>query len=212
MMFASIVFTIVDAGHNTLSAFNPATDKPHLLLAQVGLVFSVRLGDRPPPLNQSTRMEIYSFVKNNPGIQFRGLCNGLNLSVGVAQYHLGLLSKAGLLAIFKDGRYKRYFKSNKFTRREMIMISLLRHSTVKRLFSILSRNQPLWHRELASKLSISSQALTWQISRLEEKGLVHRKKVEMKTFYFLEEGDTLALKEYMGLLDGRGSRNTEEFM
>lgn len=192
---------IINLDGNVLSLSNFSSDKPNLLFTQVGFIFSVKLSDRPPPLNQSTRTEIYNFIKDNPGIQFRGLCNGLNLSIGVAQYHLGILTKAGLLSIFKEGRYKRFFKSNKFTGREMMVISLLRHLTVRKIFSMLLNGQPLWHRELASRLSLSSQALTWQINHLEEKGLIHRQKVGMRTYYFLEEENSQILRKYIDNLE-----------
>src|SRR3989304_10426696 len=48
------------------------------------------------PFNNSTRMEIYDFVKDNPGIQFRGICAALGFPVGLAQNHLGVLIKPGL--------------------------------------------------------------------------------------------------------------------
>ena len=177
-----------------------STSKPSLLFAYTGFILNTKMCDQPPPINQSTRIEIYNYIKDNPGIQFRGLCNRLNLSVGVAQYHLGVLTKAGLISIFKDAKYKRFFKSKIFTRKEMMMVSTIRHSTVRHLFSILLRKQPLWHKELASKLSISSQALTWQVNRLEEKGIIFRKKVEMKTFYFLEGTNLQILRRYKDML------------
>ena len=59
-------------------------------------------------LNQTTRMDIYSFIKDNPGIHFRALSDCLNLPIGVLQYHLSLLVDGGLLSTYRDGRYKRY--------------------------------------------------------------------------------------------------------
>lgn len=193
---------IVYAHRNKPFSVTVGIDQHNLLAISIPFVLTVEHNDRPPPLNQSTRMEIYSFIKNNPGIQFRGICSSLNLSIGVAQYHLGLLTKAGLLSIFRDGRYKRYFKSNKFTKREITIISLLRHQTAERILSILLKNQYASHNELASKLSISSQALTWQISCLEKVGVIQREKDEMKTVYFLDEANTLILRRCINLLEG----------
>lgn len=175
-------------------------DQHSLFAFPIPLIFG-EANDNPPPLNQSTRIQIYSFIRNNPGIQFRGICNSLNLSVGVAQYHLGILTKAGLLSIFQDGRYKRFFKSKRFTEKEMAMISLLRHQTAERILSLLLRRQHMSHNELASKLSISSQALTWQISRLEKIGIVRRTKDVMKTVYFLDEANALTLKRCIDVLE-----------
>ncbi|MCJ7721696.1 hypothetical protein MUO98_04750 [Candidatus Bathyarchaeota archaeon] len=38
--------------------------------------------DKPPLLNQSTRLQVYSFVEANPGVHFRGVCSGLSMSIG----------------------------------------------------------------------------------------------------------------------------------
>ena len=66
-------------------------------------------------LNNSTRLEIYNFIQANPGIQFRGICNQLGISIGLAQFHLGVLKKAGLITFIRDGKYKRFFQTKKYT-------------------------------------------------------------------------------------------------
>jgi predicted transcriptional regulator len=108
--------------------------------------------DKTPLLNQSTRMQVYSFVEANPGVHFRGVCSGLSMSIGVAQYHLGVLTKTGLISFFQDGRYKRYFRSKSFRIKEMQVLSVLRHETAGKILRILSENQHLAHHDLASKL------------------------------------------------------------
>lgn len=200
MILISSLSTIFYAHRNELLSVAVSTDQPNFFVISLPLVLRAEVNDRSSVLNQSTRILIYNFIKDNPGIQFRGICNSLNLSIGVAQYHLGLLTKAGLLSIFRDGRYKRYFKSNKFTKREMSIISLLRHQTVERIFSILLKRQRASHNELASKLSISSQALTWQINRLQKVGFLQRTKNGSKTVYFLDEANASTLKQCINFL------------
>jgi predicted transcriptional regulator len=80
-------------------------------------------------LNQTTRIQIYKFITNNPGINFRGICNSLTLPIGVVQYHLAVLMNGGLVSNRRDGRNKRYFESKKFSSIEMKIISVLRHET-----------------------------------------------------------------------------------
>ena len=56
----------------------------------------VNVAETPAPvLTNSTRIGIYEFIKDNPGIQFRGVSSQLGLSIGLAQFHLGVLTKAG---------------------------------------------------------------------------------------------------------------------
>lgn len=123
-------------------------------------------------LNQTTRVQIYNFIKNNPGINFRGICNSLILPIGVVQYHLAVLTKGGLISNRRDGRNKRYFESKKFSSIEKKIISVLRHETAAKILAILHNDESASHGNLAQRLNISSQALTWHMKRLKESGLV----------------------------------------
>ncbi len=145
-------------------------------------------------LNQSTRVQIYNFITNNPGINFRGICNSLTLPIGVVQYHLAVLMKGGLISNRRDGRNKRYFESKKFSSTEMKIISVLRHQTAGKILTILHDNESESHGNLAQRLKISSQALTWHMKRLKESGLV-TSLVDGNTIkYFLDEAHLATLK------------------
>ena len=139
--------------------------------------------DKLPLLNQSTRLQVYSFVEANPGVHF----SALSIPIGVAQYHLGVLTKTGLISFFQDGRYKRYFRSKSFRRKEMQVISVLRHKTAGKILRILSENQQLAHHDLASKVEISSQALSWQMSRLRKMDIVDAVTESLEVKYNINE-------------------------
>ncbi len=141
-------------------------------------------------LNQTTRMTIYNFVKYNPGTHFRALSNSLNMPIGVLQYHLGLLVNGGLVSTFRDGRYKRYFESKRFTETEMRVISILRHQTSGKILLSLLEKPQMTHKELATNLNISSQALSWQMNRLKETDLIKTGKDGANVKYSL--GDTVS--------------------
>ena len=156
--------------------------------------------DKPTQLNQSTRIEIYDFIQANPGVHFRGICKLLNLPIGVAQYHLGLLMKAGMVSSFRDGRYTRYFQSGKFEEREMKIVSLLRHETARKVLSIVLKKPSLSHIDLASKLGVSSQALTWHINRLRKTGLISFVTEGTKVRYSLDEDNAEMIKLYLDFI------------
>ena len=199
ILFSSFVTLVYSQRSRGFSVAVPTT--PHnSLIIPTPFVFGVALLDKPPPLNQSTRMEIYNFVKANPGIQFRGISNCLNLSIGVAQYHLGLLTKAGLISFFRDGRYKRYFESKKFKKGEMVIISLIRRKTTGQILKILLEKKQASHGDLSSQLSMTSQALTWQMNHLKKEGIVRGIKEGTKTIYFLDESSIPILRQYITLI------------
>jgi len=141
-------------------------------------------------LNSSNRLAIYNYVSNNPGVHFRGICSGLGLPVGVAQYHLALLTKVGLLASYKDRRYKRYYKAGRYSQEEVEVISAMRGGTAREILRALLEGQPTPHRELASTIKVTSQALTWQMKHLRASGLIEAETDSRKMTYTIS-GDYL---------------------
>jgi predicted transcriptional regulator len=140
-----------------------------------------------PLISNSTRTEVYDFIVANPGIQFRGICTGLGIAIGTAEFHLGILKKAGLISFVRDGKYKRFFAAKKFSLKEMKLISLLRHGTVNGILRKITNEQTVSHKQLTSHLSITSQGLSWQMNRLIEEGIVQETTNGIKVTYALNE-------------------------
>lgn len=201
LSFSLVAVAYSQSGIARLPPIQDVDDSQRLIFS-MPLVLGASLHDNSRLLNQSTRMEIYNFVKNNPGIHFRGICDNLGLSIGVVQYHLGVLTSAGLLSVYSDGRCKRYFESNTFAETDVKTISLLRHETTRRILTALSQSDSILHKDLVHRLRISSQALTWQMNRLKETGLIEAMKEGMSVKYFLNEENALALKRFLSLIGG----------
>ena len=156
----------------------------------------VNVAETPAPvLTNSTRIGIYEFIKDNPGVQFRGISSQLGLSIGLAQFHLGVLTKAGLVSFFRDGKYKRFFESKRFSKKQMKLISLLRHNTASRILRAILERKEVSHGELAHELSISSQGLTWQMNRLRKNHLIAESKTNKKLLYSIEYANAAILTD-----------------
>ena len=140
-----------------------------------------------------TQREVYDFIVSNPGIQFRGICSGLCIAVGTAEVHLGVLKKAGLISFVRDGKYKRFFASKKFSQTEMKLISILRHESIRKIVEKLSSEKTVSHGKLASYLCVTSQGLTWQMRRFKEERIVEAYNDGIKVNYSLNS-------EYMQVL------------
>ena len=149
--------------------------------------------------SNSTRLQIYNFINENPGIQFRAICAGLCLPVGLVQYYLARLTKAGLVSFIRDGRYKRFFISKRFSKREMAAISLLRHKTIKKIVEVLLCKKQLSHGRLAYEVSITSQALTWQMKALRNTEFISHANEGLKTIYYLDEPS--APQKYLAIVN-----------
>jgi predicted transcriptional regulator len=151
-------------------------------------------------LNQTTRAEIYSFVEDNPGIHFRGICDNLALSIGMVQYHAGILVSAGFLSVYSDGKMQRFFVAGKYSQRKMKIISLLRHRTRGDILRIITEKKAATHGELATQLAITSQGLTWQIHNLKKEGLIQETSNGLRLTYRITEADTATVSELINIL------------
>ncbi len=153
-----------------------------------------------PILANSTRSQIYDYIGGNPGVQFRALCSALCLPVGLAEYHLGVLIRSGLVSFVRDGRYKRFFISKRFSKREILAICLLRHKTVKRIIETLLCKKQLSHGSLAGEVAITSQALTWQMKTLRNTEFVLQVNDGLRTVYSLDESRSPTLVKCLAVV------------
>lgn len=138
------------------------------------------------PAVNSTRLQIFDYINANPGVQFRAICAGLTIPVGLAQYHLGVLVKSGLVSFVRDGKYKRFFVAKKFTQKQVAAITMLRHKTAKRIIEVLLAKKQVSHSKLADEVRISSQALTWQMKNLKNTDFVLQVNDGLKTIYSID--------------------------
>jgi len=159
------------------------------------------VAERPTVFNNATRVAIYDFIKANPGVQFRGICTQLGISIGLAEFHLGVLKKAGLISFFRDGRYKRFFVSKKFSQKQMKLISLLRHDTARSIIKTMLEGKQASHSTLACQLAITSQGVTWQMNRLKKDDIIQESKDGMKITYSLENAYAPMLTELVNLVE-----------
>jgi DNA-binding transcriptional ArsR family regulator len=108
--------------------------------------------------------------------------------------------RGGLIGNRRDGRNKRYFESKKFSSTEMKILSVLRHQTVEKILTILHDEESVSHGRLAQRLEISSQALTWQMKRLKENGLVTSIVDGNSVKYSLDEASAATIKHCINVI------------
>jgi DNA-binding transcriptional ArsR family regulator len=204
----SFAFTLSPASphvfqvHSGTTSLRAVTTDPYCMLALPTTAFTAEAStNSQAPFTNGTRTQIYNYIESNPGVQFRGICSALSLPVGLAQYHLGVLIKSGLVSFIRDGRYKRFFQSKKFSRKDMLTIALLRHKTAKKILEALLREKQLSHGELACEVSITSQALTWQMKRLGKTAFVQQTSDGLRTLYSLDEKSAPLLMQYFILVE-----------
>jgi len=147
-------------------------------------------------LNHTTRMMVFNFIKDNPGLHFRAISDCLKMPIGVLQYHLGILVGHGLISAYPDGGYKRYYESKKFSEAEMKTISTLRHKVSGTILVALLKRPQMTHKDLARQINMSSQALSWQMNRLTRANLVKRNIEGISVRYSLDEATQEIVSRY----------------
>jgi predicted transcriptional regulator len=189
MLMVSICFIpVASAVPNNFLLSGTQTNNLHQLSGSIPIALVAGLQGNPSDcLSQPTRLEIYNYIKDNPGIHFRGICDSLGLSVGVVQYHLSVLENAGLIVSYADGQNLRYFESGMYTNSQMKLISLMRHETTAQILTILAQKGSALHKDVACELGLSSQALTWQMNHLKEAGLISAQKEGINVRYSLND-------------------------
>lgn len=200
MIFSYSVLSITSSSSSLTAEYSKLSNTETLFTTKL-LITDVYSVDHKNLLNQSTRFEIYSYVLDNPGVYFRDICRNLGKPVGVVQYHLQTLTSAGLLASFRDGRYKRYFETGRFNKKEIEAISILKHETAGKILRFLYDRRSIPHTKLARELNISSQALTWQIKRLKELGFVESESNFNRIEYYIPENKELCLEHCFKLIN-----------
>jgi len=198
-----LALTCAPYNHNLLLEI-PKVHVEEAMTCSAWLVFGETThGAASTLLNQTTRMNIYNFIRDNPGIHFRALSNYLSMPVGVLQYHLGLLVNGGLVSTYRDGRYKRYFESKRFTETEMKTISILRRETSSKILAALLKKPRTTHKDLAAELGVSSQALSWQMRCLEKADFIKREVESVNVKYSLDETNSAVVSRCVTLLESK---------
>lgn len=185
---------------SSAAALNAVTINQYTLLAFTPSFATATSVPSQSYLNNTTRSEIYTYISQNPGAQFRAIAAALCLPLGLAEYHLAVLVKSGLISYIRDGRYKRFFTAKQYTKSQMQTISLLRHRTARRILEALLHKRELSHSRLADEVAITSQALTWQMKTLRNTNFVIEVNVGLKTVYSIEQSAELTLSKYLALV------------
>jgi len=131
-----------------------------------------------------------TYIIANPGVYLRELSEDLGLSMGVVEYHVWGLVKDGEVEDFHNGRFRRFFGTATYGEMEQKVISLMRQETPGKILSLLLEDEPLTHVKLAATLGVTSQALTWQMTRLRAMGIIETSPLwdHTGTAYHLNDG------------------------
>jgi predicted transcriptional regulator len=131
---------------------------------------------------------LLGYVTATPGAHFSKIRDDLQLGTGETQHHLRRLDREGAIESRKDGDYRRYFPSGRFSGFEQDALGYLRRETPRGLVISLLEDPDASASDLAERLGVSASTVSKYAAELESAGLLSR-----EDGYELEHEETLLL-------------------
>ncbi|MFB6253802.1 MAG: winged helix-turn-helix transcriptional regulator [Halobacteriaceae archaeon] len=132
------------------------------------------------------RDAITGYLSLAPGVHFSKIRDDLQLGTGETQYHLKQLTDDNIIESYRDGEYRRFYPSGRFTTFQKVTLAHLRKQTARQLIIELLKNPNLSGRELAEKLDVSEATISKTAKSLESADILTR-----NNGYTLTEPETI---------------------
>lgn len=139
-------------------------------------------------LASPVRSTLFARIREEPGISFAGLLDGMELSRGALTYHLMLLRLSGKIVFAGSHGITRYFEnSDRYESGEREMITYLRQDTDRQILLALQNTSSLSRQDFEKLLGVSGPTVTWHMKRLAGDGLLSIRKDGRYSRYSLSD-------------------------
>lgn len=145
-----------------------------LLISGAGAAFAaVKFGEakRNRALEHPVRQAIVSHLKANNCASISDLCRALNLSWGVMQHHLYVLSKADIIFGSRNGRSHIFFPREEKSARAAIL-ALLQSVRAREIVDEVAKQPGVRQKDLCDRLGLSRKVFRHHINLLSQAGLI----------------------------------------
>jgi predicted transcriptional regulator len=139
------------------------------------------------------RNKIYRTINKSPGLHFRELQRRTKIATGSLQYHLDFLLKRHLIKSEKRGKFVRYYstRGNQLGEGEQTM-GLLRQPSLRKIILFLLTKKRANNEKIAASVGLSPSTVSWHMVKLLQGGLVERRRVGRKTFFYIVDADNIS--------------------
>ncbi|MFC7204319.1 winged helix-turn-helix transcriptional regulator [Haloferax namakaokahaiae] len=124
--------------------------------------------------SSDARDAIVGYLVATPGAHFSKVRDDLQLGTGETQHHLRTLVEDGTLEVRRDGDYKRFFPSGRFSEFEQVALGYLRRETPRGMLILLLRDPEMTGTKLAEELDVSRATVSTYAKKLDAVGLLSR--------------------------------------
>jgi len=139
---------------------------------------------REEVLDHFVRGQIYGFVMSHPGEHYNSLKDALKVTNGTLAHHLRTLEVQGFIKADRDGVFKRFYPVEMQVPRDRgIRLSDLQHH----MLTLIRDDGGPTQQEIARRLGVSQQTVSYNIRALGREGLVRMEKTGRAKRYFASE-------------------------
>ncbi len=136
---------------------------------------------REEVLDHFVRGQIYGYIMSHPGEHYNSLKDALKVTNGTLAHHLRTLEMQGFIKADRDGIYKRFYPVEmQIPRDKGIRLSDLQHN----LLGLIRTDGGPTQQDLAGRLGVSQQTVSYNLRYLSREGLVRVEKDGRATRYY----------------------------
>lgn len=118
------------------------------------------------------RRSIIEYIKNNPGAHLRRIVKDLSLPMGLAQYHLDVLQREGMIRSLKLGMYRHYYSIEINDQRHEVVLAFMTHEMARDILIYLIEHPGSTQGDIAKFKHVSAPTINWYMTRLISAGMV----------------------------------------
>jgi uncharacterized repeat protein (TIGR01451 family) len=134
-------------------------------------------------LDHETRGMIRGYIVANPGDHYNSIKEALELPNGTLAYHIQVLQKESLVRSVKDGKFRRFYP---FEMR--VPMGGQPTKIQKVILDVIRTNPGVTPRDLAGLLRITSSTVSYHLEKLDDLGLVERRREGIAKRLYIKEG------------------------
>jgi predicted transcriptional regulator len=154
------------------------------------------IGRQGAELEDGLRLDIYEFIRHNPGEHQSSIMEEFDISPSTAQHHLHILEQRDQIVSYKEQKFKRYYINGNGYRAELgggqqykSTIAALKNPTASAVVRYLLDNPGASQKDVAGFLGLSASTVNWHVKKLEDASLVVKARDGKRVLYNLRDPD-----------------------
>lgn len=128
-------------------------------------------------LENPVREEIFEFIQDNPGAHTSKIADELDIGWGTTVHHLKHLERHDMITKQKARNHTCYFENGgTYSPDEQEAMAALKNEKARKIARYVREEPGRSQKEVAEELSLSQSLVSWHVSKLEQAGLVGRRR------------------------------------